>query len=718
MLICPTCRSTFSGGEQFCPKDGTPLRTALPEDPLAGRVLSGRYRLMEVLGRGGMGAVYRAHHILMDKPVAVKVLRSELASDPEAVARFHREARSASRLDHEHVIRVTDFGQTDDGLLFLVMELLDGSNLAVLLRGGPLPWRRAAIIARDIALGLAHAHELGVVHRDLKPENVVLVKRGKSRQLIKVLDFGLAKLVKGPGALDSENPEDRDDPQAKSLTQTGVVFGTPEYMSPEQAEGRPLDARADLYALGVVLFQMVSGKLPFTASSFVALIAKTVTDPAPLPTTLSPQIEIPDELEALIMRCLEKSPDRRPQSADEVAEALDELLARHPPDELSRSAEASWPLSAGTGAASNRLGSGTPGSGSPGGPSPGAGVALPGGVAKTVQRQLAPGQAPRIAPAEPEPVSEPGPGPGSPPAVDGSSEPPPKTDPRPAPPVQAAALSDSGAGALASAYQAAVDQGAVRPSQSAELPGLERSGPSVFSPTLPALASSAASPASSGELPPADLAQKDPAPAPVPAPAPTGTGKHGASRSGRRPAVLADTVPARDDGEPLRVPRRPYWIGALALGGLLVAGGVYYGPRLVRKPHVVESPVSEPLRKARALLANPTALTSTQIDEVVRLLLGERAEHNSPELQRLLSSAYELENNRLRALGHMYAAVKLSESTSEEAGCQLALAQLLSRLGHTPEACQAAYRVLANRPGLKPDVKRPTQALIDTLRCR
>src|SRR5262245_16230744 len=164
-----------------------------------------------------MGAVYRAHHILMDKSVAVKVLRQELASDTEAVARFHREARSASRLDHENIIRVSDFGQTDDGLLFLVMELLDGENLAQALRHGALPWRRAAMVARDVAIGLAHAHEQGVIHRDLKPENILLVRRGKSRpaggglQTVKVLDFGLAKLVHMAKRDSAEGDSDGED---------------------------------------------------------------------------------------------------------------------------------------------------------------------------------------------------------------------------------------------------------------------------------------------------------------------------------------------------------------------------------------------------------------------------------------------------------------------------------------------------------------------------
>src|SRR5262245_32935026 len=181
-----------------------------------------------------MGTVYRATHTLMDKPVALKILRSELATDNEAVARFHREARSASRLDHDHCIRVTDFGQSDDGLLFLVMELLDGTSLGQVVRRGPVPAARAAAIATAIAEALEHAHEQGVIHRDLKPDNVLLVRRPRGRELVKVVDFGLAKLV-------------HDGSLGPAITRDGTVFGTPEYMAPEQAEGEPLDGRTDIY---------------------------------------------------------------------------------------------------------------------------------------------------------------------------------------------------------------------------------------------------------------------------------------------------------------------------------------------------------------------------------------------------------------------------------------------------------------------------------------
>ena len=284
-MICPTCSTPFQGGEQFCPKDGSSLAPSTPsatrgdDDPLIGRLLGGRYRLAERLGQGGMGTVYRALHTLMDKPVAVKILRAELSSDAEAVARFHREARSASRLDHDHCIRVTDFGQADDGQLYLVMELLDGESLGVVTRRGAVPPSRAAAIGVAIAEALGHAHEQGIIHRDLKPDNVFLARRARGRELVKVLDFGLAKLAS-------------DSALGPSITRDGTVFGTPEYMAPEQAEGEKLDGRTDVYALGVILYQLLCGAVPFKAQGFVALLTKQVSEkPVPPRSDAAPTPE-------------------------------------------------------------------------------------------------------------------------------------------------------------------------------------------------------------------------------------------------------------------------------------------------------------------------------------------------------------------------------------------------------------------------------------------
>jgi serine/threonine-protein kinase len=312
----------FEGEEHFCPRDGSPLATSAVDrntpdptaDRLLGRVLGGRYRLLERLGQGGMGTVYRATHTLMDKPVALKILRAELATDAEAVARFHREARSASRLDHDHCIRVTDFGQSDDGLLFLVMELLDGVSLSHVTRRGPVPAARAAAIGVAIAEALAHAHEQGIVHRDLKPDNVFLARRQKGREIVKVLDFGLAKLAS-------------DSALGPSITRDGTVFGTPEYMAPEQAEGEKLDGRTDVYALGVILYQLVCGEVPFKSSNFVALLTKQVSEEPTPPRERRPDLNIPPGLELVILRCLTKRREDRYATAAEVADALEPFAA-------------------------------------------------------------------------------------------------------------------------------------------------------------------------------------------------------------------------------------------------------------------------------------------------------------------------------------------------------------------------------------------------------
>jgi len=261
-----------------------------------------------------MGTVYRATHTLMDKPVAVKILRPELATDAEAIARFHREARSASRLDHDHCIRVTDFGQSDDGHLFLVMELLDGHSLSYVTRRGPVPAARAAAIGVAVAEALQHAHDAGIIHRDLKPDNVFLARRAKGREIVKVLDFGLAKLAS-------------DSALGPSITRDGTVFGTPEYMAPEQAEGEKLDGRTDVYALGVILYQLVCGEVPFKSSNFVALLTKQVSEEPTPPRDRRPDLEIPPGLELVILKCLAKRREDRFGTAGEIADALEPYAA-------------------------------------------------------------------------------------------------------------------------------------------------------------------------------------------------------------------------------------------------------------------------------------------------------------------------------------------------------------------------------------------------------
>jgi serine/threonine-protein kinase len=306
VAICPVCREQYLGDESFCPRDGAAL-TAAPEDPLLGATLGGRYLVEARIGEGGMGTVYRGRHTVMERPVAIKLLRRDLAGDEAAVRRFQREARAASALDHPHCTRVLDFGQTNDGLLYLVMELLEGESLGQVLLRGPLAAARALIVVRQVALALAHAHERGLVHRDLKPDNIYLCPGGR----VKVLDFGLCKQVSEiePG-----------------LTQAGVVFGTPEYMSPEQAEGKPIDGRSDLYSLGAVLFRTLTGELPFQASTYLGLLTQHISATPPVPSHVRPDLAIQPAVDELVLQLLEKLPARRPASAGALVVAIDAIV--------------------------------------------------------------------------------------------------------------------------------------------------------------------------------------------------------------------------------------------------------------------------------------------------------------------------------------------------------------------------------------------------------
>jgi len=268
-------------------------------------VIDGRYRIVSLLGEGGMGSVYVVEHVHMHKRFALKVLHAAMEK-PELIARFEREAMAAGHIDHPNVATATDFGRTADGGFFMVMEYIEGASLRAAINEGALAEARAIAIARQIASALGKAHELGIVHRDLKPENVMLASGDK----VKVLDFGIAKvqmeqITGNPGEI---------------LTQMGTVFGTPEYMSPEQAQGLAVDHRADLYALGVMMHEMLSGARPFDADDHVQILMQHVTQPPPpLPGHVS------HATAALVARLLEKNPEARPASAREVASALEPL---------------------------------------------------------------------------------------------------------------------------------------------------------------------------------------------------------------------------------------------------------------------------------------------------------------------------------------------------------------------------------------------------------
>src|SRR6185369_17025656 len=236
-------------------------------DPLIGRVVSERYRILRKVGQGGMGVVYLAEHALIEKKIALKILFPELTRRSDLVARFLQEAKSASRIGHENVIDIFDFGQLPDGMVYLAMEYLDGVDLGHILRTeGPMPWERARPILMQIAKGLRAAHERGIIHRDMKPENIFVTQREGHPDFVKVLDFGIAKMTE----VDNDGPR---------LTQAGAIFGTPEYMSPEQAQGQPPDHRVDVYAVGCIMYQVLTGVVPFHAESFMGILAKHMLEP-------------------------------------------------------------------------------------------------------------------------------------------------------------------------------------------------------------------------------------------------------------------------------------------------------------------------------------------------------------------------------------------------------------------------------------------------------
>ncbi len=281
------------------------------DDPLIGVMIADRYRIEKRLGQGGMGAVYLAEHVRMHKPFAVKVLHKEMGRLSEAVFRFEREAVAAGRVDHEHLVTATDFGQLPDDSMYLVLEYVPGQNLGTLLAEGALPTIRALKIARQIAAALEAIHAVGIIHRDVKPDNVMLVERPGGEDFVKLLDFGMAKVH-----LDAPREE-------VQVTRTGLVFGTPRYMAPEQAAGEPTDHRADLYSLGVLLYAMLSGAPPFSADEIRDVLRmQRFEPPPPLPASIDPSVA------ALVMTLLAKDPNERVQTATGVIDYIDRLSSQ------------------------------------------------------------------------------------------------------------------------------------------------------------------------------------------------------------------------------------------------------------------------------------------------------------------------------------------------------------------------------------------------------
>jgi serine/threonine-protein kinase len=298
------------------PRPFPSLHAPPEDDPLIGSVVVGRYRIQRLLGEGGMGQVYQALHQAIEKPVALKILKQEYSRKRDIVTRFHQEAVSASRIKHPNVLDVFDFGQIENGCFFLAMELLEGNDLAdELTRQRSIAPNRAVRIATQTAKALAAAHARGVVHRDLKPENVFLQRTPDGEEHVKIVDFGIAQLRSNDEVAALE-------PNRRRLTRTGMIFGTPEYMAPEQAAGRSSDARADIYALGVLLYEMLSGAVPFTGDTFMGVLAAHLNDPVPPMHKFARDISVTPELEAVVMLLLAKDPDARPQTMSEVAHLL------------------------------------------------------------------------------------------------------------------------------------------------------------------------------------------------------------------------------------------------------------------------------------------------------------------------------------------------------------------------------------------------------------
>ncbi|HEY2735846.1 MAG TPA: serine/threonine-protein kinase, partial [Polyangiales bacterium] len=279
-------------------------------DPLIGQTLDGRYRIEKPLGEGGMGIVYKAVHTTLGKPLAIKVLRPEVSKNEEIVQRFRQEAQSASQIGNPHIIDISDFGTLADGSTYFVMEFLTGKSLTAAMCDAPffgLP--RTIHVVRQLANALGAAHDIGIVHRDLKPDNVQLVERGGQKDFVKVLDFGIAKV----GGSTSK------------LTQAGQVFGTPHYMSPEQCAGTNVDHRTDIYAVGVMLYEMACGKVPFDADNLMGILTKHLYENPIAPHELAPPVNVPAPLEAIILKCLQKKPEQRYQTMAELSADLDAL---------------------------------------------------------------------------------------------------------------------------------------------------------------------------------------------------------------------------------------------------------------------------------------------------------------------------------------------------------------------------------------------------------
>ena len=278
----------------------------MTQDPFVGKVIDGRYEIQQRVGEGGMGVVYKARQMSIDRVIALKMLNQQMAGDQQWVQRFYNEAKACSRLQHPNTIRMFDFGQTQDGRLFMTMEFLDGMSLRDALQRGPIAPQRVIKILIQCCASLAEAHSIGIIHRDIKPDNVFLLNMAGSPDFVKLLDFSVAKLLEGD----------------RMKTQAGVVFGTPQYMSPEQGRGLPLDARSDLYALGILAFEMLTGNVPYNDDNPMTVIQMHMHGQVPpMPDS------IPYSVQAVVRRAMEKDPARRYQSSGEMMQHCQQVFA-------------------------------------------------------------------------------------------------------------------------------------------------------------------------------------------------------------------------------------------------------------------------------------------------------------------------------------------------------------------------------------------------------
>jgi eukaryotic-like serine/threonine-protein kinase len=315
--VCPQCGTEYPANARFCETDGAALRSAAGEGAdLEGSIIAERYHILRKLGEGGMGRVYLAEHVKMGRKSALKVLHPGMVKNIDAITRFNREAANASRITHANVAAVYDFGETPDGLIYLAMEYVEGVPLTkIVADNGPLPPHRAAEIVRQTGEALAAAHDVGLVHRDLKPDNILIAKTRDGADLVKVVDFGIAKAAGN---------------ESQKVTKTGHVIGTPDYMSPEQLSGDKLDGRSDVYSLGLVAFYVLTGALPFSSDSAQESLILRLTDSPKRLAAANSDVEWPRHVQAILDRALERRAADRYQSASEFGRALYLAVERMP----------------------------------------------------------------------------------------------------------------------------------------------------------------------------------------------------------------------------------------------------------------------------------------------------------------------------------------------------------------------------------------------------